>query len=214
MTSKNVLGINLAVGTSAVALWSGDEKLEERLVGDGVKASDLLLTVLDNLLSCHGLNIKDIDQVISVVGPGGYTGIRVSISTILGLQRAVGFSVAGYNSLEVLLAQETGLRRRSAFIDAGRGQFLVSRQSGDKPESPAIIAANDLSDYAKGDNLQINAAVSSFESLLKHFSGSEHEVVDSSGQMLNLLFKLHKSGTDTGQGTLTPVYGRAFGGKY
>jgi tRNA threonylcarbamoyladenosine biosynthesis protein TsaB len=213
MTLKNILGINLAVGISAIALWRGDEKIEERIVGDGVKASDLLLTDLDNLLSGHGLKIKDIDEVISIVGPGGYTGIRVSISTILGLQRAVGFSVAGYNSLEVLLARDTGLRRQFALIDAGRQQFLVSHMSGDKLQPPAIVGANDIPDYARGENLQISAAVSSFESFLTHFSDSENEVIDSSSIILDLLFKLHSSGTGKGQGTLTPVYGRAFGGK-
>lgn len=73
----------------------------------------LLIPTIDRLLSEKQLSKYDIGAIAVGIGPGGFTGIRVAITTARTLAQALNVPLIGLNSLEVacfdLLEQTLGL---------------------------------------------------------------------------------------------------------
>jgi len=73
----------------------------------------LLIPTIDRLLSEKQLSKFDIGAIAVGIGPGGFTGIRVAITTARTLAQALNVPLIGLNSLEVacfdLLEQSPGL---------------------------------------------------------------------------------------------------------
>ncbi len=61
----------------------------------------LLIPTIDKLLTEHGLAKGDIGCLAVGIGPGGFTGIRVAITTARTIAQALKVPLVGINSLEV-----------------------------------------------------------------------------------------------------------------
>ncbi|MEG8098779.1 tRNA (adenosine(37)-N6)-threonylcarbamoyltransferase complex dimerization subunit type 1 TsaB [Candidatus Liberibacter brunswickensis] len=61
-----------------------------------------LIPAIDSVLSYSNLDISQIDRVVTALGPGSFTGVRVSISVARGISVALGKPVLGVGNLEVL----------------------------------------------------------------------------------------------------------------
>ncbi len=68
------------------------------------QGAELLTPLLADGLRRAGLAPKDIGRVACIVGPGGFTGLRLALTTAAGLRRAVGTKTAGINYLQALAA--------------------------------------------------------------------------------------------------------------
>lgn len=119
----------LAIGddfadTGSLEIFAGN------LDGAAAHASDLL-PMLAQLLKERGFQASDLDAVLVGIGPGSYTGLRVSVATALGL--ALGEvdgrtpELLGVPSCEALLAGSLNAGERGAWIqDARSGGFYVA----------------------------------------------------------------------------------------
>lgn len=107
-----VAGLETGGDHTGVALWrlpeAGGEPtsrwtlLESATVYRGQRHADLLLGLLDAMLRRHGLAAADLALVAAGLGPGGFTGIRVGLSTALGLSVGTAAPVWPVSSLAVL----------------------------------------------------------------------------------------------------------------
>lgn len=61
-----------------------------------------VLEAAHGLLTAAGVSVRDLDEVVVGVGPGGFTGLRIGLATALGLGQALGIPVTGASSLEAL----------------------------------------------------------------------------------------------------------------
>jgi len=75
-----------------------------------VTTSDILLPLIDRVLSEAGLAIDDIDAVAVGAGPGSFTGLRIGMSTAKGLAFSIGAPLWPVSSLAALA---------QAAVDAG-----------------------------------------------------------------------------------------------
>jgi tRNA threonylcarbamoyl adenosine modification protein YeaZ len=112
------------------------------LDGGRAHASDLL-PILATLLEQNGLTAAELDAVIVGIGPGSYTGLRVSVATALGLSlgelHGKTPDLLGVPSCEALLAEilqpgETGLWMQ----DARSGGFYIASGAVDADGSFAV----------------------------------------------------------------------------
>ncbi len=62
--------------------------------------SELLIPLIDNLLSLSDFEVKDMDVFAITTGPGSFSGIRAGLSTIKGFAFATGRSVVPVSALE------------------------------------------------------------------------------------------------------------------
>lgn len=108
-----------AVGTST-AKW---RLIEERTSHRGHRHATMLLGWLDELLESHELEREAIELIVCGRGPGGFTGIRVGMSTALGLSLGLGRPLWPVHSLSALaLKAPPEASVVVPMIDAKRGE--------------------------------------------------------------------------------------------
>ncbi len=92
------------IDTSRAPAWvGGAEGRAQRLaeLGGGRHAGDRLLsTFLETLAELH-LDLRHLDALVVVVGPGSFTGLRAGVAAAQGIGRATGLSLVGVSGLEL-----------------------------------------------------------------------------------------------------------------
>jgi tRNA threonylcarbamoyladenosine biosynthesis protein TsaB len=89
-----------------------------------------LIPEIAAMLESQNANLRDIEAIVVVNGPGSFTGIRVGLSTAKGLAEGAGIPLIAVSRL-ALLAGASGLPHVLAAVDAGRGEYYVGEyQSG------------------------------------------------------------------------------------
>ena len=62
-----------------------------------------LMPMLDEMLSSNGLTWSDLTRIGVGIGPGNFTGIRISVSAARGLALGLGIPAVGISTLDALL---------------------------------------------------------------------------------------------------------------
>ena len=100
-----VLAVDTSTRSCSVAVVAGGEVLAEVVSGNGLTHSRHLMAMVDSALELAGLDLSRTDGLAFTCGPGSFTGLRIGISTILGLAAATGKPIAGISGLDVLAMQ-------------------------------------------------------------------------------------------------------------
>jgi tRNA threonylcarbamoyladenosine biosynthesis protein TsaB len=125
----NLVAIETATETVAVAVRTGDGVQAELAVGGRRRHVESLTPALEHLLGQVGLVPGDLTAIAVDVGPGLFTGLRVGVAAAKGLAQALGIGVIGLTSLEILTAAAAGNGLRGhvlAAVDARRGEVFAS----------------------------------------------------------------------------------------
>jgi tRNA threonylcarbamoyladenosine biosynthesis protein TsaB len=124
------LAFDTSSKTAAVAILRDGAIVYDVISNTGLNHSEILLPAIDYACRQSGIKINDIDLFACTVGPGAFTGLRVSVSTLKGLLLATGKPAVGVSSLAALALNISG---RAALvcpvIDAGRGQVYAAYYS-------------------------------------------------------------------------------------
>lgn len=101
------LGLDSATPYLSLALWSpGAGAIAERRERLERAHAGRIVGELDRLFDLAGCDRGALTAIACGVGPGSYTGLRVGLATALGLARALGIPVAGYDTLAAIAAAE------------------------------------------------------------------------------------------------------------
>lgn len=122
-----VLALDTSMQHGTAALVDEGRVLAEITFLAGHAQAEKMFPMLDALFSLAGLGKGDVDLLAVGVGPGGFTSVRVGLSTAKGLSLARGVPVVGLPSLRALartLSPAGG--RAAAFVDAGRGEVYAA----------------------------------------------------------------------------------------
>jgi tRNA threonylcarbamoyladenosine biosynthesis protein TsaB len=93
--------------------------------------SATLVSAIAELLHAASLELRNIDGIVVVNGPGSFTGVRVGVSAAKGLAQGSGIPVVAISRLEVL-SRKSGVP--SAALDAHRGEvYLRLERTGSAP---------------------------------------------------------------------------------
>jgi tRNA threonylcarbamoyl adenosine modification protein YeaZ len=141
-----VLALDTATPTlvAGLARWSpeGDaEVLAERAVPSGNKHAELLTPAIRGVLDDAGMTMADLEAVVTGLGPGPFTGLRVGIVTALTLADARGLPVVGVCSLDAV-----GTGARTVVTDARRKEVYWASYDGDgsRTDGPDVVRPEEL----------------------------------------------------------------------
>ena len=81
----NILAIDTAGKTAAVAVMRDDTLLYEMASNTGLTHSETLLPMVDTALKACGLTPAQLDLYAVTNGPGSFTGLRIGVATAKGL---------------------------------------------------------------------------------------------------------------------------------
>jgi len=143
----NVLAFDTATEVLALAVSRGDNWACIS-IRRGLQHSPALLPVAEALLGQLGMTAADLELVVCSLGPGSFTGIRIGLSTALGIGQGRGIPVVGVSTLDAsALPWEAHDGDVFPVIDARKGKIYAARyfqgvRRGDYLDiSPAELAA-------------------------------------------------------------------------
>ncbi len=97
----NVLALDTSTNTLHMAL-KGEGFYEERMISESLQHSDAMLGKIKALLSLHNLELKDLNLLLCTRGPGAFTSLRISMSTLKGFSVALNIPLVTVPTLDVL----------------------------------------------------------------------------------------------------------------
>jgi tRNA threonylcarbamoyladenosine biosynthesis protein TsaB len=118
-----VLALDTATEACSVALLSGDE-LICRFADLDRAHSQQLLGMVDAVLAEAQVSLSMLDGIAASIGPGAFTGVRISVAVAQGLAFGAGLRVAPVTTLEALASQvmQRGGGQALACLDARMGE--------------------------------------------------------------------------------------------
>ena len=92
-TSSKLCGVAILEDTTLI------KKIE---LDNGLTHSESLMPLIKQILQECNLTLNDIDLLVSDIGPGSFTGIRIGIATVKAFADSLNIPCIGINSLETL----------------------------------------------------------------------------------------------------------------
>jgi tRNA threonylcarbamoyladenosine biosynthesis protein TsaB len=120
-----ILVLDSAAPQVSIAVARGPQILAMAGFAGNERQSAQLLLEIDWLLARAGVTLNEVKALGVVVGPGGFTGLRVSLATIKGIAHARQLPVVGVSAL-TLAARAAGIAPLTAVIkDAHRQDVFL-----------------------------------------------------------------------------------------
>lgn len=140
-----ILALDTSTEYCSTAVWN-DGAIVERDVHAGQSHSELVLGMIDDVLSESGLAVCDVDAIAYGAGPGTFTGLRIGCGVAQGLAYAAERPVVGVGTL-LALATGSGAQRVVCCLDARMQQVYYAayerRDTGwCAVHAPALYAPN------------------------------------------------------------------------
>ena len=150
MDARRFLAMDTATEACSVAVSTSDGVLEELVVA-AHGHSQLLLPMIQRVLDRAGMTLADIEAIACGVGPGGFTGVRIGVSTAQALAMARGLPVYPVSSLQALAATVPQPQVLAA-LDARRGEVYAGVFCQDAQGIPQLqgtekVCAPDVVDW-------------------------------------------------------------------
>jgi tRNA threonylcarbamoyl adenosine modification protein YeaZ len=141
-----VLALDTATPTllAGLARWSpaaGAEVLAERAVPSGNRHAELLTPAIQGVLADARATMRDLDAVVTGLGPGPFTGLRVGVVTAVALADARQLPVLGVCSLDAI-----GSGARTVVTDARRKEIYWATYADDGActDGPGVVRPEEL----------------------------------------------------------------------
>jgi len=132
-----ILAFDTSAAHCAAALLSGDRILAERLEEMARGQAERLFPLLEDILHEGGATWADLDAIGVGIGPGNFTGIRISVAAARGLALSLNAPAIGVSSLE---SQAEGFARPViSLVDARRGHLYAQRLTTQGGQAPQIL---------------------------------------------------------------------------
>ncbi len=123
-----ILAVDTSTRSCSVAIVDRRDLLAEVTSGNGRTHSRHLMAMIDSALELAGLNLSMTDGLAFTHGPGSFTGLRIGISTILGLAAATRKPIVGISGLDALAMQAAVPNMTICpLIDGGRNEVYCAR---------------------------------------------------------------------------------------
>ncbi len=150
MKNPYVLAFDCSTPASSVALAVGEMIHLKAL--PNTKQAALLVPTIDTLLREQNVGYGELSCIVSTVGPGSFTGLRVALATLHGLVQAHPVPIKTITSLEAM-AWEVEKPRFHIALNAGKGEvFLQSFTRDERPiENTQIMLLKPEEALAMGD---------------------------------------------------------------
>lgn len=152
--SPLVLALDTGSPVVSVALGRAGQVLAARAI-EQTRSSATLLDQVSEALAEIGARPADLGAVVALRGPGSFTGLRIGLSTALGLHQALGVRATALPTLRALAAWAfsagSGEGPVLAVVDALRGDWsaqLFTAGSGGLPEAASAEALRPASEVA------------------------------------------------------------------
>ncbi|MEM6306936.1 MAG: tRNA (adenosine(37)-N6)-threonylcarbamoyltransferase complex dimerization subunit type 1 TsaB [Pseudomonadota bacterium] len=121
-----ILSFDTSAAHVAAALLLGDDIIADHFEDRARGQDQALVPVIENLLQRAALQWRDLDAIAVGIGPGNFTGVRISVALAKGLGMALQCPVIGVTTFDALHFGQWGVGY--ALVPAPRGGAYVNAQ--------------------------------------------------------------------------------------
>ncbi|SHH31401.1 tRNA (adenosine(37)-N6)-threonylcarbamoyltransferase complex dimerization subunit type 1 TsaB [Cognatishimia maritima] len=155
-SDQYILGFDTSAAHCAAALLKGEHVLGTATESMTRGQAEALMPMLEDLLADHGIKWSDLAAIGVGIGPGNFTGIRISVSAARGLALALGVPAVGISTFDASLYDKA--ENSIAVVPAPRDQAYILEPDGEprlsaspieeatqpivSPPEPAVLATN------------------------------------------------------------------------
>ncbi|MCX8023188.1 MAG: tRNA (adenosine(37)-N6)-threonylcarbamoyltransferase complex dimerization subunit type 1 TsaB [Syntrophorhabdaceae bacterium] len=216
MENRLILGVDNSLDYLTVVVASGDSIVEERHISNRRPPSQILPALLSEMLKSNGYSIHDIGHIVVTLGPGSFTGIRVALAFVKGLNAGAKIPLIGIPTLDVLASFYSSFDGYyiCPVIDAKKGEVFTALYRSYKGTMENIkpysaIKIHDIKDFIETPCILFGRGT---ERLKRTFSASEGVILVEKGfSMINgeVLIREGLRRIEEGRGTeIKPIYCR------
>ena len=142
MSDKYLLAINTVTGSCGVAISKGLKLLTQKKVVGDKGYSEIMMPLIEDLLSEVGLKISQLDGFLVCTGPGNYTNLRIATSTARGLSLACNRPACGISLFELIAG---GMDQKLVLIKGPQEKIYLQKFSNGIPIAPAqLMTLNEI----------------------------------------------------------------------
>lgn len=97
-----ILCIDTSSTLCSVAILENTNLINKLELNNGLTHSETLMPLVKELFDKSNLSLKDINLIVSDIGPGSFTGIRIGVATCKAFSDSLNIPCIGVSSLEIL----------------------------------------------------------------------------------------------------------------
>lgn len=144
-----MLAIETATPSCSVALMINDQLTSCAEIGNNIH-SQVLLSMVDSLLSKAGIEVDLLNAVAVGQGPGSFTGLRIGVGVAQGIAYGANCPMVGISSLDALAHQAPSDGPVVAGIDARMGEiywceYVKKNNTVDRVTEVSVTSPADIS---------------------------------------------------------------------
>jgi tRNA threonylcarbamoyladenosine biosynthesis protein TsaB len=128
---RRLAAIDTSTALGSVALFQEGVLVAEDSMRVSNAHGESLLPMVSALFARVGWDPREVGRWGVGVGPGSFTGIRVSVATAKGIAIATGAELVGVTSLDAVAHGLQGLGLIVSAVAAGKGELFVQARRGD-----------------------------------------------------------------------------------
>lgn len=124
-----ILSFDTATKALSVALTAKGQLIDKIESFSEKTHSERLMPAIDEILKRSEISLSSIDLIAVGNGPGSYTGIRIALSTALGLVHSTNTPLISVSTLQAMTSEDRVLE--FSLLDARGGRLFVGGYVGD-----------------------------------------------------------------------------------
>jgi tRNA threonylcarbamoyl adenosine modification protein YeaZ len=109
------------------------------------------MPLIESLFKENNLDVKDLNKIIVVNGPGSFTGIRIGLSIAKTMAFALNIDINTISSLKAYLISNPGGKRKSV-IEDNKGYYICAMDENNKVIVDEYYSTIDNEDYPVVEN--------------------------------------------------------------
>ncbi|HKP68073.1 MAG TPA: tRNA (adenosine(37)-N6)-threonylcarbamoyltransferase complex dimerization subunit type 1 TsaB [Pyrinomonadaceae bacterium] len=144
------LALETAVGTGSIAILRSGRVVAESTHEMRPSRAEELLGVVNSVMSEANVSLSDLSLLAVSIGPGSYSGIRIGISTAIGLKNALSIECRGVSLLEAIAYRSIGSHPEIvAAVPVGKNdvawqRFTLSNGRASESAKPNLTSIQDF----------------------------------------------------------------------
>lgn len=84
------------------------------------------MPIIESLFKENNLNVKDLEKIIVINGPGSFTGIRIGLAIAKTIAYALNIKINTISSLVAYLVSNSNHKKRKAVIEDNKGYYICA----------------------------------------------------------------------------------------
>lgn len=122
--SKPVLALDSALGGCVVAVLDGD-KVFSRSLETGRDQAAKLMPMVQDVMAEAGIAFADLGLIVTTIGPGSFTGLRIGLSAARALGLSLGLPVQGVSTFQAMVESCAPAGKSVVVLESKRADFYV-----------------------------------------------------------------------------------------